>query len=761
MRLQQIEITGFKSFGKKSVLSFTVPVTAVVGPNGSGKSNVVEAFRFVLGEQSMKSMRGKSGSDLIFRGGPKSPKLSRAAVSITFDNSDKVFAFTGGADSSVASPLLFDTVTFTREIFADGTSKYLLNGTEVRLKQMVELLSSVNIGTSSHHIISQGEADGVLRASPKDRREILEDALGLKIYHYRIKESENKLAKALDTLKDVQSLRREIGPHLKFLQKQVEKVEKGRAIRVELEGILLQYLATEKAFLADEDARLIAAEELIHSKLERLRAEFSAIPEESSAVDTSAGERAQLSQKLREVQDTRRTLESRMNRLEGMIDAHRQLLVQEKEVHTQQPERAVSFAPTEYKQLLGDISFFIDSFRQAQSLAEVQQTLSQLSTLLERLRGRQESVQTIEHKKPVSQSADAIKDMALEMESLERELKELFVQEDTAQSALRVLEQKREAFLLGTQEQTKRRYELQSEIKQCEAELHVLTVSKNAFLERKEYFDTELQEAAFLFGPSFVRDLKEATAIPELNIQEMKRNIDKLKIRLDEHSGIGNDVVTEYESTKERDEFLARETTDIESGIKNLELLIVDLKKVLDEKFTSGVSVINERFGEFFKTMFGGGSAFLSVTVEKKRKRKNDESLADIDEEPLDESDDRFFERGIDVHVNLPEKKVKELQMLSGGERSLVSIALLFAISQVNPPPFLVLDETDAALDEANSRRYGDMIERLSAYSQLIVVTHNRETMSRASVLYGVTLGSDSASKLLSIKFDEAVKVAK
>ena len=125
------------------------------------------------------------------------------------------------------------------------------------------------------------------------------------------------------------------------------------------------------------------------------------------------------------------------------------------------------------------------------------------------------------------------------------------------------------------------------------------------------------------------------------------------------------------------------------------------------------------------------------------------------------EGGEEGFERGIEVHVNLPSKKVKELNMLSGGERSLVSIALLFAISQVNPPPFLVLDETDAALDEANSRRYGDMVERLSEYSQLIVVTHNRETMSRASVLYGVTLGADSGSKLLSIKFDDAVKVAK
>jgi chromosome segregation protein len=99
--------------------------------------------------------------------------------------------------------------------------------------------------------------------------------------------------------------------------------------------------------------------------------------------------------------------------------------------------------------------------------------------------------------------------------------------------------------------------------------------------------------------------------------------------------------------------------------------------------------------------------------------------------------------------------------MLSGGERALTSIALIFAMSQVNPPPFLILDETDAALDEANSRRYGDMIESLSRKSQLILITHNRETMSRASVLYGVTMGGDGVSKLLSVKFEDALAVAK
>ena len=134
------------------------------------------------------------------------------------------------------------------------------------------------------------------------------------------------------------------------------------------------------------------------------------------------------------------------------------------------------------------------------------------------------------------------------------------------------------------------------------------------------------------------------------------------------------------------------------------------------------------------------------------------------EEENMDNTpsgDEEESEEGIDIEVNLPKKKIKGLMMLSGGERALTSIALLFAMSQVNPPPFIILDETDAALDEANSKKYGDMIAELSKYSQLILVTHNRETMSRAGIIYGVTMGMDGVSKLLSIQFEEAVQVAK
>ena len=119
------------------------------------------------------------------------------------------------------------------------------------------------------------------------------------------------------------------------------------------------------------------------------------------------------------------------------------------------------------------------------------------------------------------------------------------------------------------------------------------------------------------------------------------------------------------------------------------------------------------------------------------------------------------MEEGLDIKVSLPKKKIRGLMMLSGGERALTSIALIFAISQVNPPPFIILDETDAALDESNSKKYGDLVELLSKHSQLILITHNRETMSRAGTIYGVTMGSNGVSKLLSISFDQATEVAK
>src|SRR3989338_3099654 len=164
--------------------------------------------------------------------------------------------------------------------------------------------------------------------------------------------------------------------------------------------------------------------------------------------------------------------------------------------------------------------------------------------------------------------------------------------------------------------------------------------------------------------------------------------------------------------------------------------------------------------------LFGGWSAKLEVKEAKTPRRGvSPTNLLEEDEEDF-EQEDSFREKeelyaGLSISVHLPRKKIRGLEVLSGGERALTSIALIFSMSQVNPPPFLVLDETDAALDEANSKRYADMIKELGEKSQLIVITHNRATMAAAGELYGVTMGQDGVSKLLSVKLEEAARVAK
>ena len=219
---------------------------------------------------------------------------------------------------------------------------------------------------------------------------------------------------------------------------------------------------------------------------------------------------------------------------------------------------------------------------------------------------------------------------------------------------------------------------------------------------------------------------------------ELKRSIERLKIHVeDDSSAEGDEMLKEYRETSERDEFLSRELGDLEKSSASLKDLIKDLDKQLATEFEIGLKNINTEFEKLFSKMFGGGDAELMLVREEEG------------------------EEGLDIRVSLPRKKVKSLMMLSGGERALTSIALIFSISAVNPPPFIILDETDAALDEANSRKYGDLVEILSEHSQLILITHNRETMSRAGVIYGVTMGSNGISKVLSIAFEEAVEVAK
>ncbi len=783
--LKTLELSGFKSFAKKSVLSFERPVTSIVGPNGSGKSNVVEAIRFVLGEQSMKSMRGKSGSDLIFKGSKSLGKLNRASVSITFDNKSKVFKFpqsgtNGGLGGRDAANIDFDDITITREVYADGVSRYLLNGSEVRLKDILELLTSVHIGSSGHHIISQGEADRLLTSNSRDRKEMIEDALGLKVYQYRLKDADRKLIKTRENMKEVLAQKRELAPRLAFLKRQVEKIEKAESLRQELAALYRDYIVREEEFIAHEEKTFGGEEQSLQQSLDGLQKDLSLIADDvrNMAKPVELGMIATDRETLRRTYDE---LSRKLGRIEALFEVESE---KQNEVAVENGN-VESISGERVSELLGEMDRLIRHVLSQTNIHDIIPTLQKMQTAVEQFR------QTYVSKDGMPQHGgngagsgngegtrgrndERIKALAEEKDAIEEALEEIEEKEADLKEREEIAKKKHEEEDRERRQKEGKRYEFLMEKNRLESELEKISFRKQALLKTKTDFDEELREAVALLGAHMLSKNSAGTddgenadgennaqlSPEERNIQEdRRRKIERIKIKLEE-AGIGGagDVIKEHDEVVERDQFLTHELEDVNLAMKSLESMIIDLKDKLDVEFKTGIDKINTEFQRFFALMFGGGTAYLSVIVEKPRKRRGIEE----DMEFEDENDvEEHFEQGIDINVSLPQKKVRELAMLSGGERSLTSIALLFAMSQVNPPPFLVLDETDAALDEANSRRYGEMIVELSKVSQLIVVTHNRETMSRAETIYGVTVGADGGSKLLSIQFEEAVQVAK
>ena len=731
--LKRLEIAGFKSFAKRTVLDFSTATTAIVGPNGSGKSNVAEAFRFALGEQSMKSMRGKRAEDLIWGGSHTNPRANRAAVAIVFDNTKRTFRID------------FDEVMIERVVFRDGSSEYSINGSRVRLRDVAELLASANIGETGHHIISQGEADRILLSSARERRAMLEDALGLKVYEFKKSEAEKKLEKTEENMQQVNSLRRELAPHLRFLEKQVEKLERAEELRQSLIALAQTYFAIEDGYLELEKRKAGEGKSRATERFTAASAELVEI-EERATTDVEGTKR------LAQVRETEKNIDAltseksalarEMGRIEGALAAAK--------------DRSARAAREPYAKVpREDLTSLVEEIeKQAKhatapeaALAALQAIRNAVRAFVERYAGRRDdlledeerAVYALEHER--GQLAEREHGLTRRLEdaraALARSREALTAHDETGKELRRRildLAQKK-----AHEEGEAARFEAR------ERELHLLRES----LERQKGETLAVAGAAAVTYAALPSLPEEARAVQEDRLRQLER----MKIRLEEAGGTGEDIRAEFKEVSEREAFLGRELEDLDRSAAGLRQLIDDLNTELAKHFADGLAKVNAAFSEYFALMFGGGAARLSL----EEPEASEEDDADEDDELAQPQK----KQGIEIAVNLPRKKVKSLMQLSGGERALTSIALIFAMSQVNPPPFLILDETDAALDEANSRRYGDMIENLARKSQLIVITHNRETMSRAGILYGVTMGNDGVSKLLSVKFEEAVQVAK
>lgn len=238
MYLKRLEIQGFKSFAKKTVIDFLPPkdgrfsVTAIVGPNGSGKSNISDAIRWVMGEQSMRAVRGKKGEDVIFNGSESRGRLSMAEVVMVLDN----------RDGRVLKD--YSEISITRRLYRSGESEYLINNNQVRLFDIHLMLAQAQFAASSYSIISQGTIDRMLLLNMNERKDFLDEASGIKEFKIKRRQAELKLARALNNMEQAERLMQEVEPRLKILQRQVKKLEKRQILEVDLKDAQEKYYYT-------------------------------------------------------------------------------------------------------------------------------------------------------------------------------------------------------------------------------------------------------------------------------------------------------------------------------------------------------------------------------------------------------------------------------------------------------------------------------------------------------------------------------------
>ena len=216
------------------------------------------------------------------------------------------------------------------------------------------------------------------------------------------------------------------------------------------------------------------------------------------------------------------------------------------------------------------------------------------------------------------------------------------------------------------------------------------------------------------------------------NIAVAQKQVHNLRNQIKNLGSINVDSIEEYKKTKERYDFMSEQRLDLENTSAKLRKMISEMTDTMKEQFAEKFAVINKNFNEVFVELFGGGKAELIL-----------------------EDESNILECGIDIRVQPTGKKLQNMMLLSGGEKAFTAIALLFAILKINPAPFCILDEIEAALDDVNVYRYAEYLKKFSKETQFLVITHRKGTMEAADTVYGVTMEENGISKLLSMKLSQ------
>ena len=700
MHISKLEIFGFKSFAKKETVLFNSGITGIVGPNGCGKTNIVDAIRWVLGEQKTKRLRSSKMEDVIFNGASNVKPLGLCEVFLTIENNKGLL------------PVEYSEVEIGRRLYRSGESEYFINRNNCRLKDISNLFVDTGLTSDAYSVIELNMIEQILSEKDDSRRQMFEEAAGVNKYKSKRRSAMKKFDLNSRDLERIDDIIVEIEIQVKALDLQLKRFKRHEKLTNELKDLELDLAS---ARINDLNNIIAPLEEMLKKKNKVLQKNTSKKEVESVEFDNSRNEYLKEKESL--------------SKMKAKVDKLTEKLLSEIQEKNQESSKGVGLLEDELQKKINQLNQFDKDYIKIVSNQDVTKNLSDESrekfknknyTVIEtdkKYEKLKASIQDYKDKidkyrkeqefdfskmdESIKKIQDQINSNNLELEKKENDVNKAFIKMESIRAKLDSDKFSKDDLFYEIKE---------AEMKIAESKIKKTQIEQNVI----EKFGNDV----------VLSDLK------KYNISDMVFRVEKIKRSIDSIGPINWAVKDEYEEKTARLNNLLQQRSDLIDAENNLKEAIKKIDIVAQDQFLDTYNQVKVNFEKMFTVFFNGGKGTIQLSD------PNDPLNSDIN-----------------IFAQPPGKRNNSLKMLSAGEKSLTAIALLFSIYQYKPSPFCILDEIDAPLDDINIKKFTDVIKNYSKTTQFIMVTHNKLTMESADCIYGVTAEKQGISKLMSIDF--------
>jgi len=602
------------------------------------------------------------------------------------------------------------------------------------------LLASFQLGTKGLSIISQGSIENILKVSPVERKIMFEEILGLRQLEIKKESSQKKLDATIINLDKVTSLVNEILPHFRSLKRYVSRFDKQQEYQDELVNLCKKYYGYRfHTFQKSNESTLLELKnyddkiKTIESEIEneKVKLGLSNITDKNIISNLNQQQR-EVENFIKDLNTQKQTLVYEMAKLEGQIE-EKTLSLQHLTTNHQplqsasnvaKKPRFISFENLELK--FNNLKQLIKNILNSSDIHEIKSNIVSIENILDEILDikpteeiQPEVMVNTAHIEELNVNIETIKNRIL---NLKNQINEFDKQISSKDIEANDLENRIE-------DESKKQREMFNLIEHKQRELMNLQRDKQSFnveIEKNNINIENLKNQVSSMNLDFnflIKDEETSLILSDQDLKNYYDKIEKLRAILNELGFVDQNIVDEYNDTQKRIEFLENQKTDLEKAVSDLKIVIKELTNQINNTFRTSIKNINADFNKYLEIIFGGGKGNLEIIeIKEKIAKTEDKESAQDSLTAEEETDDKL---GVEIKVKLPKTKLDGVEALSGGEKSLVSIALLFAIVSQSQPPLLVLDEVDAALDEENTRKFSNILKDLSDKTQYIVITHN------------------------------------